>query len=169
MAFKEAKEDHRHKLVQAGEFVRMLAAFFEWRRTTEISAQNTVHDVLEYKRQELEVLHCTTAADMAEHAAVNGSMHEVHKLREAVQRLSTELEESQEREEKSQAARSALEEQMGSLKETYLKGVKASVQSIRQCRDRYLPTGSANAVEWVLQGVFWKDAVLRRWGHPPKY
>jgi len=146
-AFKEAKEDHRHKLMQAGEFVRMLAAFFEWRRTTEISAQNTVQDVLEYKRQELEVLHSTTAADIAEHAAVNGGMHEVHKLREAVQRLSTELEESQEREEESQAARSALEEQMGSLKETYLKGVKASVQSIRQCRNRYLPTGSANAAE----------------------
>jgi len=55
------------------------------------------------------------------------------------------LEDSREREEEARAACASLEAQLASLKETYLKGVKASVQSIRQCRDKYLPANASTA------------------------
>ena len=143
-AFKEAKEEHRHKLMQAGEYVRMLAAFFEWRRSTEMSAQGAVHDALEKKRQELLLLHSTTSAGSSEKLE---NEQEILKLRDVVRQLSAELEDSREREEEALSTRAALESQLMSLKETYLKGVKASVQSIRQCRDKYLPTNSSSNVQ----------------------
>jgi len=129
-AFKEAKQEHRRKLLQAGEYVRMLAAFFEWRRTAATSAQEDrpAHSNL------------LSAADEASFNLRMGEMHELREektaLEEAVERLSADLRVSRAREEQANS-------QLTSLKETYLKGVKASVQSIRQCRDKYLPTNSA--------------------------
>ena len=129
-AFKEAKQEHRKKLLQAGEYVRMLAAFFEWRRTAERAALGgrPAH------------LNSLSAAD---EVSLNLRVGEMHELREektaleaAVERLSADLRASRAREEQATS-------QLTSLKETYLKGVKASVQSIRQCRDKYLPTNSA--------------------------
>ena len=149
-AFKEAKEEHRQKLMHAGDYVRMLAAFFEWRRAAELSAQATAQATLEYRRQEMEEAFRSAAstekafrsAASTEKAALGQSAHE---LRDAVQRLSADLEDSREREEEARAACASLEAQLASLKETYLKGVKASVQSIRQCRDKYLPANASTA------------------------
>jgi len=141
-AFKEAKEEHRQKLTHAGDYVRMLAAFFEWRRAAELSAQAAAQNTLDYRRLELEAF---SSAASAEKASLSQSAHEMCELRDAVQRLSAELEDSREREEEARDSCASLEAQLASLKETYLKGVKASVESIRLCRDKYLPANASNA------------------------
>ena len=138
-AFKEAKQDHRRKLLQAGEYVRMLAAFFEWRRTAERSALAAGKDSWEYRRRQQQHSCASSAGDDEASNRREGEAQDLREernaLEKAVERLSAELQESREREEKAS-------DQLASLKETYLRGVKASVQSIRQCRDKYLPTST---------------------------
>ena len=99
-AFKDAKQEHRQKLMQAGDYVRILAAFFEWKRAIDRSAQAGIRRELDMK---------LTASPQQKNRE---SPQEISRLQKAVRQLSAELEESRDREEASNAARATLEAQV---------------------------------------------------------
>ncbi|EKX32708.1 hypothetical protein GUITHDRAFT_148425 [Guillardia theta CCMP2712] len=122
-AFKEGKRQERMKLIQAGQYVRLLSSFFSWRRCAD---QQTI-------------ISLSAPSGFGEARQTPDLSQELLDLKHRNASLQAMLAEAKAGGEEERRRREELERQVMSLKETYLQGVKASVQSIRLCRDRYLP------------------------------